>query len=100
MQTAELKAELFYLVAYMITGARGLYDEPPEYGTFRLLDASGRLLEIMQTGGWLDPFLARLKEEVDEEREGEMDDARQRQRLDQWVVEIAHEMQQRLTNSS
>ena len=100
MQTAELKAELFSLIAYMITSARGLYDEPPDYGTFRLLDASGRLLEIMQTAGWLDPFLARLKEQVDEEREGEMDDARQHQRLDQWVVEIAHEMQQRLTTSS
>jgi len=100
MQSADMNAELFYLIAYMITSARGLYDEPPDYGTFRLLDASGRLLEIMQSAGWLDPFLARLKEEVDQERESEMDDARQRQRLDRVVVEIAHEMQQRLAISS
>jgi len=100
MESADMNAELFHLIAYMITSARGLYDEPPDYGTFRLLDASGRLLEIMESSGRLDPFLTRLKEEVDKERESEMDDARQRQRLDRVVVEIAHEMQQRLARSS
>ena len=89
------KEELFNLVAYMLTSARGLYDEPPDYGSFRLLDAAGRLLEILNTSGELDPFLRRLKEEIDAEREGSMDDARQRQNLERWVINIAQELRRR-----
>jgi hypothetical protein len=96
MEIPELQSELFNLIAYMITSANRLYEEPPGYGSFRLLDASGRLLAIMKTAGWLDPFLVQLKEEIDAEREGNMDDERQRQQLDQWVMEIAHELRRRL----
>ncbi len=99
MGKTEMQSELFNLIAYMITSAHGLYDEPPDYGSFRLLDASGRLLSIMQTAGWLDPFLVKLKEEIDAEREGSMDDDRQRHQLDKWVVEIAYELRQRVVNS-
>lgn len=88
--------ELFNLVAYMLTSARGLYDEPPDYGSFRLLDAAGRLLEIMSHSSELDPFLARLKQEIDQEREGSMDEARQRQNLERWVIEIAKELRRRV----
>ena len=87
--------ETFNLIAYMISSARGLYDEPPDYGSFRLLDAAGRLLEILDTSGELDPFLKNLKEEIDAEREGSMDDARQRQNLERWVIGIAQELRRR-----
>jgi hypothetical protein len=50
----------------------------------------------METAGWLDPFLAHLKEEIDTAREGNMDEERQRVQLDRWVVEIAHELRRRL----
>lgn len=88
--------EYFNLVAYLITSARGLYEEPPDYGSFRLLDAAGRLLEIMGHSGELDPFLAQLKDEIDQEREGSMDDARQRRNLERWVIELAKELRRRL----
>jgi hypothetical protein len=88
--------DLFNLITYMITSARGLYDEPPDYGSFRLLDATGRLLEIMSHSGELDPFLARLKQEIDAEREGSMDEARQRQNLERWVIELAQELRRRV----
>jgi hypothetical protein len=91
-----LKEELFHLVAYMITSARGLYDEPADYGIFRLLDSSGRLLAIMETQEILDPFLVELKKMVDEEREGNMDYEGQRERLDKAVMDIAKEMQNHL----
>jgi hypothetical protein len=91
-----LKEELFHLAAYMITSARGLYDEPTDYGIFRLLDSSGRLLAIMESQGFLDLFLADLKKMVDEEREGNMDYERQRERLDKAVLNIARELQTRL----
>lgn len=92
----ELKEELFQLVAYMITSARGLYDEPADYGIFRLLDSSGRLLAIMESQGLTDPFHIDLKKLVDEEREGNMDYDGQRDRLDKAVMDIAREMQNHL----
>jgi hypothetical protein len=93
---SELKEELFQLVAYMVSSARGLYDEPADYGIFRLLDSSGRLLAIMESQGLIDPFLAGLKKLVDEEREGNMDYDGQRDRLDKAVMDIAREMQNHL----
>jgi hypothetical protein len=97
MDKAVLQEELFHLTAYLITSARGLYEEPADYGVFRLLDAAGRLLEIMEDNGLLDdPFLGELKQMVDEERAGSMDDERQRQSLDEMVQRIAAEMRRRL----
>ena len=92
----ELQNELFHLVAYMVTSARGLLDEPPDYGTFRLIDSSGRLLAIMESNEMLDPFLTELKTIIDEEREGSMDEEGQRERLDKAVLKIALEMQNRI----
>ena len=93
-----LKQDIFYLLAFMLTSARGLYDEPASYGVFRLLDSSGRLMEIMETYGLTDVYLSTLKEKVDEEREGSMDETAQRQHLDQMVLNIAEELQKRSGN--
>ena len=98
MNQDDLKEELFNLTAYMITSARGLYDEPADYGIFRLLDSSGRLLAIMESLGFMDAFLTSLKQAVDEEREGSMDGERQGERLDQLVMGLAEEMQKRLSS--
>lgn len=96
MDIAELKEELFNLIAYMITSARGLYEEPADYGTFRLLDSAGRLLAIMESQGLSDPFLAELRHSVDEERERNMDPDRQGERLDELVLKLAEELLNRL----
>ena len=96
MNNELFKEELFNLVAYMITSARGLHDEPADYGTFRLLDTTGRLLAIMESQELLDPFLAELKDAVDEERVGNMDPEREVERLDEMVLKIASELQRRL----
>jgi len=96
MNNEEMQNELFNLITYMITSARGLSDEPADYGTFRLLDSAGRLLAIMESNQLLDPFLASLKQTVDEEREGNMDSERQQERLDQLILKLAEELQNRL----
>ncbi len=96
MDAEALRHELFYLISYMITSARGLYDEPADYGVFRLLDAAGRLLALMDTQDLLDPFLVDLKRSIDEERDGSMDTDRQRERLDAMVLSIAEELQRRV----
>ena len=96
MKNNELKEELFNLITYMITSARGLYDEPADYGIFRLLDSAGRLLAIMESNELSDPFLTNFKQLVDEEREGNMDSERQMERLDQMVLKLVEELQNRL----
>lgn len=81
----------------MITSARGLYEEPADYGVFRLLDSAGRLLDILQNQGLLtDRFLLDLKQKIDAERENSMDNERQRQLLDEWILAISDEMRRRL----
>jgi hypothetical protein len=95
MPNTDPHTELLHLVTYMITSASGLYHEPPDYGSFRLLDAAARLLALMQSTGELDPFLSQLKTELDAEREGSMDPERQRQNIERWVLELAGELRQR-----
>ncbi len=84
-----LKEELFYLVAYMLTSAQGLYEEPAEYGIFRLLDSAGRLLAILEAHGLWDDSLAHLKQTVDQARTGSMDGERQRTLLQAAVLAAA-----------
>ena len=95
--TQELKNDLFYLIAYLITSARGLLDEPAEYGIYRLMDTTGRLLEIMEANQLMDdPFLQDLKNRISEEMAGSMDSQRQREKLDELLEMVSAEMNQRL----
>jgi hypothetical protein len=97
MDKTQLQDEMFHLITYIIASARGLFDEPADYGTFRLLDTAGRLLAIMEDQELLeDPFLKDLKISIDAEREGNMDSDRQVEHLDLIVQNIATEMQNRL----
>ncbi len=97
MSQEDLQEDIFYLIAYMITSARGLYDEPADYGVFRLLDSAGRLLDLLHRQGLLsDPFLVELKQKIEAEREANMDEERQRSRLDEWVLAISDEMRRQL----
>ncbi len=93
METTALKNDLILLVSFLLTSARGLYDEPADYGTFRLIDSAGRLLHIMESHGMSDEFLNRLKQNIDEEREGNMDQLNQRDHLDQMILEIVQQIQ-------
>lgn len=91
-----LKKELFNLIGYMITSARGLHDEPADYRTFRMIDTTGRLLEIMESQDLLNPFLEELKDAVDAERFGAMNEEGEIERLDAMVLKIADELQKQL----
>jgi hypothetical protein len=53
------------LLAYLASSARGLLDEPREYGPLRCLDAMRRLIEFsLETGLVEDPEVARYFEEL------------------------------------
>jgi hypothetical protein len=89
IDTQALSDELFLLLSYMLSSAQGLVGEPADYGVFRMLDASGRLLEIMENYGLSDEFTSQLKQSIDQEREGSMDNDRQNRNVNAWVLQIA-----------
>lgn len=97
MNPEQLQEDVFHLLAFMLTSARGLYEEPPDYAAFRLLDAAGRLLEILHQHALLnDPFLLDLKQKIDAERYASMDNQRQQRMLDEWILSISEELRRRL----
>ena len=86
MTTEDLRDELLLLVGFMLTSARGLVEEPKSYGPSRLLDAAGRVLEMMEEHGMLDQSLQEIKAQIDDERFGPMDDEGFVARLDDLAV--------------
>lgn len=91
-----LKNDLFLLLGYLITSACGLYDEPQGYGPFRLMDASGRLLTILNTHWLSDPFLEDLEKAIEKERFGVSTDEQLRAFLDQCALKYTQEMMGRM----
>jgi hypothetical protein len=84
---------MLLLVGFMLTSAHGLVDEPQSYGPARLLDAAGRLLDMIDEKGMLDESLKEIKAAIDRERFGPMDDEGFVARLDdlavKWTESIA-----------
>lgn len=60
--------EVFELISYLVVSAQGLLEEPAEYGSLRIIDAAGRLANLIgndasDEGG---SFLKELSAEIDE----------------------------------
>jgi hypothetical protein len=96
MNEDDLRRDLFLLVGYLLTSAHGLYGEPKGYGPFRLLDATGRLLAIMQAHQLADPFLDQLEQTIAAERVGHSDDDQLCAVLDNLCTEYALEIKRRV----
>ncbi|MBC8248516.1 MAG: hypothetical protein H8E90_02455 [Anaerolineales bacterium] len=95
MNDDALRQDLFLLIGYLLTSAHGLYEEPSGYGPFRLLDAAGRLLAIMETHGLADPFLQQLEDAIRAERFGHSDDQELRATLNELCLRYAAELKER-----
>jgi hypothetical protein len=80
------------LIAYMLTSARNLMDEPALYGPFRLLDGVSRLCELLIDAGHSDKaFLSELKEKIDNGKYAVMTDVDSFVALmDEVVLDITH----------
>jgi hypothetical protein len=63
------------VAGFMVTSARGLLDEPAGYGPFRLIDATRRLLMVLEGEGLSSPALDRLRPRVDDWESKGLDDA-------------------------
>jgi hypothetical protein len=97
MSDQSLQRDLLRLVGYLLTSAHGLYDEPPGYGPFRLMDAAGRLMATMQRHGMADPFLSHLETTIGAERFGSSDDEALRATLDDLCIQFAEALKQHPT---
>ncbi len=97
MKTERLADDLFHFVGYLLSSAYGLYDEPPGYGSFRLLDAAGRLLAALEDAGLSDPFLSDLRRDIDAERFGSSDDQALRAFLNRACLSHAAELKRRMS---
>jgi hypothetical protein len=90
---AELTEKYFELVGYMVTSARNLLEETPLYGPFRLVDATSRLIAILEAEGLADRGLLSVREQIDASKYSVMDDpAKFRAFLDDLVDTVVNHM--------
>ena len=91
--------DVLELVAYLVTSARGLLDEPVDYGPMRLLTAAQRLCAL--AAGRVDDtalraFLEKLAGDLPRDVAGRISDPeRYRRALDEHCREIAEALMRR-----
>jgi hypothetical protein len=100
MDEQSLRQELSLLVGYLLTSAHGLYGEPKGYGPFRLMDAAGRVLAIMEAQGLRDPFLEGLESDIAAELFSHSDDDQLKSKLDEFCMDYARELKRRTSPDS
>jgi hypothetical protein len=85
---------LFDLIGYLLTSARGLLDEPAEYGPFRLVEGVSRLCGLMSdSSSRHQELLGRLKLIIDRDKFTMMTDAEVfKGLLDNAVLEFTRSM--------
>lgn len=85
---------LFDLIGYLLTSARGLLDEPVEYGPFRLVEGVSRLCGLMSGSSSRHcALLGRLKLAIDTNKFTMMTDAEVfKGLLDNAVLEFTRSM--------
>jgi len=94
-----LQQDLFLFLGYLLSSAHGLYGEPQGYGPFRLLDASRRLLGVMDAHGLSDPYLKELCQALEDAVTGTAGDEELRRIADGLVLRYAEELKTRLAPS-
>ena len=68
MGSEVLRDRVYKLVCYMASSAHNLVGEPPLYGPFRLVDASSRLIEILEDEGAADEALLKARDLIEEKK--------------------------------
>ena len=92
----EINREFFELICFMLSSARGLMDEPREYGPFRLIDTAERLISILEKYGFADEFLQKQRLKIEEGKYSVMEgEDKFRKFLDELMVEFAKELKKR-----
>lgn len=94
MSNEELYKELFNLIGYMLTSARGLVGEPALYGPLRFIEGVSRLCDLLKERDTNHKdFYSRLKEKIDEKKFSVMTDTEAFIGLmDEVVLEFSREL--------
>lgn len=58
--------KIFELVSFMIVSGRNLLEEPTRYGPFRLVDAVGRLINILEDADMSSERLRSIRDKIEE----------------------------------
>ncbi|MBO8182501.1 MAG: hypothetical protein H0Z28_06880 [Archaeoglobus sp.] len=96
LKNRDLKDDLFELICFMLSSARGLMDEPKAYGPFRIIDSVSRLISILEKHQLADDFLVREKKKIEEGKYSVMDgEDKFREFLDGLMVDFAEELKKR-----
>jgi hypothetical protein len=74
LETDEIRNELVHLIAFTLTSALGLVEEPKTYGPFRLADTASRLMDLMHRHGLSNEKLDSLRELMNSSRNSIMTD--------------------------
>jgi hypothetical protein len=101
METAR-ENRLFELVAYLVSCSRLSLDEPPVYGSFRLIEAVGRVADAADALGIpVDEEIRLAREQIEENKLLMIDDHDgYRAWLDGLLAEVAAEATRRNLDSS
>jgi hypothetical protein len=85
--------DFYRLISYLVASARGCVDEPKMYGPFRLVDASRRLIDLLEARGLADDFLRQLRIRIDKIENMQLEDEKRFvESLDEAVLSIAKEV--------
>ena len=68
MDKKAFEEEMFELVSYMAVSARNLLEEPARYGPFRLVDATSRLIDILEEAEMSSPRLAAVRDKIEADK--------------------------------
>ncbi len=75
MEKIKYEQGMIDFIAYMVTSARNLLDEPDKYGPLRLMEGVSRLCALLSEYGFTDnEFLLELKENIDQRKFSVMTD--------------------------
>jgi hypothetical protein len=91
------RARIYELLAHLVASAEICAREPGYYGTFRLLDAAGRLAGAVLDGGLEDPWLTELHGDIDRNKLLMMSD---RPAYYAYLPEVSRKVAQRLVETS
>lgn len=98
IEKRSLSNYLFELATYMAASARGCLEEPQSYGTFRLIDALGRVLKIQDylPEAEKDRFLEKVREDIERNKFLKLTNPKAfEQFIDDLILELAKEAKKR-----
>ena len=93
-----ISSYLFELAAYLAASARGCLEEPQSYGTFRLIDALGRVLKIQDylPEAEKDQFLEKIREDIERNKLLKLTNPKAfEQFIDDLILKLAKEAKKR-----